>query len=123
MQYLCQLTHIPSVFILPVSACSVTSIVSESVTPWTVGHQAPLFLGFSRQEYWSGFPCPPPGDLSHSGIKPASLMSPSLAGGSLPLGLPGNPRITCELVLNRLKSLLIIKSYHLLSIYSVQNMY
>ena len=37
--------------------------------------------GFSRQEYWSGLPCPPPGDLSDSGMEPASLMSPALAGG------------------------------------------
>ena len=59
----------------------------------------------------------------HPGIKPTSLMSPSLAGGSLPLAPPGNPHVTCELMLNGLKTLLIIKSYHLLSIYSVQNMY
>ena len=44
------------------------------VTLWTVAHQAPLSMGFSRQEYWSGLPCLPPGDL------PESLMSPSLAG-------------------------------------------
>ena len=37
-------------------------------------------MGFSRQEYWSGFPCSPPGDLPDSGIKPASLASPALAG-------------------------------------------
>ena len=42
------------------------------VTPWTVAHQAPLSVGFSRQEYWSGLPCPPPGDLPDSGIKPVS---------------------------------------------------
>ena len=49
-------------------------------TPWTLAHQAPLSMGFSRQEYWSGLPCPPPGDLPYPGIKPASLMSPALAG-------------------------------------------
>ena len=43
--------------------------------------QAPLSKGFSRQEYWSGLPCPPPGDLPDPGIEPASLMSPALAGG------------------------------------------
>ena len=37
-------------------------------------------MGFSRQEYWSGFPCPPPGDAPNPGIEPASLMSPALAG-------------------------------------------
>ena len=52
-------------------------------TPCTVGHQAPLSMEFSRREYWSGLPCPPPGDLSDWGIEPASLMSLSLAGGFL----------------------------------------
>ena len=51
------------------------------VTPWTVAWQAPLFMGFSRQEYWSGLPCPPPWDLHDPGIEPASLASPVLAGG------------------------------------------
>ena len=50
-------------------------------TPWTVAHQAPLSMGFSRQEYCSGLPCPPPGDLPDPGIKPKSLTSPALAGG------------------------------------------
>ena len=50
-------------------------------TPWTVPHQAPLSMGFSRQEYWSGLPFPPPGDLPDPGIEPRSLMSPALAGG------------------------------------------
>ena len=49
-------------------------------TPWTVVHQAPLIMGFSRQEHWSGLPYPPPGDLLHPGIKLMSLMSPALAG-------------------------------------------
>ena len=48
-------------------------------TPRTVAHQAPLSMGFSTQEYWSGFPCPPPGDLPNTGIKPACLRSPALA--------------------------------------------
>ena len=47
----------------------------------TVAHQAPLSMGFSRQEYWSGLPCPPPGDLPDPGIKPESLMSPALEVG------------------------------------------
>ena len=47
----------------------------------TVAQQAPPFKGFSRQEYLSGLPYPPPGDLPDSGIKPASFMSPALAGG------------------------------------------
>ena len=51
------------------------------VTLWTVAHQAPLSMWFSRQEYWRGLPCPPPGDLSNPGTEPMSLMSPALAGG------------------------------------------
>ena len=47
------------------------------VTPWTVARQAPLSVGFSRQEYWSGLPFPPPGDLPDPGIEP---VSPALAG-------------------------------------------
>ena len=47
----------------------------------TVAHQAPLSMEFSRQEYWRGLPCPPPGDLSDPGIEPMSLMSPELASG------------------------------------------
>ena len=47
-------------------------------TPWTVAHQAPLSMGFSRQEYWSALPFPTPGDLPHPGIKLASPSSPAL---------------------------------------------
>ena len=50
------------------------------VTPWTVAHQAPLSMGFSRQGYWSGLPGPPPGDLPDPGTDPGSLMAPTLAG-------------------------------------------
>ena len=50
------------------------------VTSWTLARQAPLFMGFSRQEYWSRLPCPPSGDLPDPGIEPMSLMSPALAG-------------------------------------------
>ena len=57
------------------------SRVQLFATPWTVDHQAPLSIGFSRQEYWSGLPCPSPGDLRDPGTEPASLMSPALAGG------------------------------------------
>ena len=51
------------------------------VTLQTVVHQAPLSVGFSRQEYWSGLPFPPSGDLLDPGIEPVSLMSSALAGG------------------------------------------
>ena len=47
---------------------------------WVVAHQAPLSMGVSRQEYWSGLSCPPPGDLPNPGIELTSLMSPALAG-------------------------------------------
>ena len=49
--------------------------------PWTVAYEAPLSMGFSRQEYCSGLLCPPPGDLPDPGIEPVSLTSPLLAGG------------------------------------------
>ena len=57
------------------------SCVGLFVTLWTVACQAPPSTGFSRQEYWSGLPCPPPGDLLDLGIKLASSMSPAVAGG------------------------------------------
>ena len=57
-------------------------------TPWTVAHQAPLSIGFSRQEYWSGQPSPSPGDLPRSEIKP---LSPALAGGFFITEPPGKP--------------------------------
>ena len=50
--------------------CELLSRVRLFVTPWTVAHQAPLSMGFSRQEYWSGLPSPSPEDVSHPGIKP-----------------------------------------------------
>ena len=59
--------------------CEVTPVVSNSATPWAVPHQASLSMGFSRQGYWSGLPCPLPGDLPNPGIKPVSLTSPALA--------------------------------------------
>ena len=62
--------------------------VQVFATPWTVAHQAPLSMRFSRQAYWSGLPCPPPGDLPNPGIK---LGSPALWVDSLPAELPGNP--------------------------------
>ena len=58
------------------------------VTPWTIAHQAPLSMGFSRQEYWSGLPFPSPGDLPNPGIKPRS---PALQADSLPTELRGKP--------------------------------
>ena len=58
----------------------VLSHVRLFVAPWTVAHKAPLSMRFSRQEDWSGLPCPPPGNLPSPGFVP-SLASPALAGG------------------------------------------
>ena len=66
------------------------SVVSDSfATPWTVAHQAPLSMGFSRQESWSGLPFPSPGAIPDSGIERPTLASPALTGSSLQLALPG----------------------------------
>ena len=62
--------------------------MSDSATPWTVAHQAPPSMGFSKQEYWSGLPFPSPGDLPDSGIKPRS---PALQADALPSETPGKP--------------------------------
>ena len=58
-------------------------------TPWTVAYQAPLSMGFSRQEYWSGLPFPSPGHLPNPGIE---LGSPALQADTLPSEPPGKPR-------------------------------
>ena len=58
------------------------SCVRLCVTLWSGACQAPLSMGFSRQEYWSGLPCPPPRDLPDPGIEPVSLMSPALVDRS-----------------------------------------
>ena len=59
---------------------------------WTVAHQAPLSMGFSRQEYWSGLPFPPPGDLPDPEIEPTSPASPALAWGFFTTETLGKPR-------------------------------
>ena len=60
----------------------------DSCDPWTVAHQAPLSMGFSRQEYWSGLPSPSPGESSPARIEP---VSPTLQVDSLPLSYRGSP--------------------------------
>ena len=67
------------------------SCVQFFVSLWTTAHQAPLSMGFSRQEYWSGLSCPPPGDLPDSGIKLEYPMSPASQVDSLLLSHQGNP--------------------------------
>ena len=73
------------------------SLVTQSsrvwlfATPWTVAHQAPLSMGFSRQEYWSEFPFPSAGHLPNPGIELPSPVSPALQADSLPTELLGKP--------------------------------
>ena len=63
---------------------------------WSVAHQTPLSKGFSRQEYWSGLPCPPPGELPNLGIEPCLLHLLHWQTGSLPLAPPGKPTLSLE---------------------------
>ena len=62
------------------------SRVQLFVAPWTAAHQAPLSMGFSKQESWDGWPCPSPADLPDPGMEPRS---PALQAGSLPAAPPG----------------------------------
>ena len=66
----------------------VTKLCPTLMTPWTIACQAPLSMGFSRQEYWSGLPFPSPGDLPDPGIEPGS---PAQQAESLPAELQGKP--------------------------------
>jgi len=66
------------------------SHVGLFATPWNIAHQAPLSMGFPRQEYWSGLPFPSPGDLSDPEIEPEF---PALAGRSFTTEPPGKPRL------------------------------
>ena len=66
----------------------VTKLCLTLVTPWTIAWQAPLSLGFSRQEYWSGLPCPSPGDRPNAGIEPGS---PAQQADSYRLSHQGSP--------------------------------
>ena len=76
------------------------SCIQLFLTLWTVAHQAPLFMGFSRQEYWSGLPCPPAWDLPNPGIE---LRSPQLQAVSLLSQTPGK-RYRCVSCLYQLSS-------------------
>ena len=73
--------------------CSVTSVVSDPLQPHELygAHQAPLSMGFSMKEYWSGLPCIPPGDLPNPGIEPTSPTPPALQADSLPAEPSGKP--------------------------------
>ena len=64
--------------VFPVCLLSHFSLVQLFAMLWTVTHQDPLSIGFSKQEYWSGWPCPPPGDLAKPGNEPTFLISPCI---------------------------------------------
>ena len=85
--------------ILSVCAVLVISCVQLLANLWTVAHQAPLSMGSYRQEYWSGLPFPPPGDLPNPGIKPVSPASSTLQVDSLPAELSGKPILSVTLSL------------------------
>ena len=89
-----------SVYALHVCLPSRFSRVRLFATVWTVAFQASLSMGFSIQEYWSGLPCPHPGDLPYPGIEPTSLTSPALASRFFTTGATWSTdqdRIACEL--------------------------
>ena len=71
-------------------------------TPWTIACQAPLSMGFSRQEYWSGLSFPSPGDHPDPGIEPASLASPALASRFFATAPPGKPSVRIHELIWRL---------------------
>ena len=97
------------------------SVVSDSTTPWTVAHQAPPSMGFSRQEYWSGLPFPSPGDLPNPGIKPRSL---ALQADSLTSSHQGSQRcfnrLQIETVHKNGWKLFWILEYHLVNFNPLQ---
>ena len=81
-----------------VCVCVSHSVVSDSVTPWTVTHQVPLSVEFSRQEYWSGLPFSSPGDLPNPEIEP---VSPALQADSLLSEPPGKPFMLVDVSLHQ----------------------
>ena len=80
-----------------VQSCFIPVLLS--VTLWTVAPQAPLSMGFSRQEYWRGFPYPPPGDLPDSGIELVSPLAPAFQVDSLLLSHQGSPGLAIIVLL------------------------
>ena len=84
-------TALPVHDCIEVCACLVTSVVSDSAVSWIVARQAPLSMGFSRQEYWSGLPFPSPGIFPTQGLNQHLLHLLSWQVGSLPLAPAGKP--------------------------------
>ena len=87
----------------------VLSCIQLFVTLWTVAHHTPLSIGSSRQEYWSGLPFPPPGDLPYSGIKPTS---PAMAGEFFTTKPLGEPIITIYCIKELCECDLFLKIYY-----------
>ena len=83
-----------------VCVLSCFSHVRLFATQWNIAQQAPLSVGFLREEHWDGLPSPPPGDLPDPGIEPTSHVAPALQVDSLLLSHLGSPK-TCVLHLNR----------------------
>ena len=81
------------------SVLSRFSQIQFFVTIWVVAHQAPLSMGFCRQEHWSELPCPPPGDLPDPGIKPASPAPPASQADSLHRATAEAPKLWCDPVI------------------------
>ena len=79
----------------PMDRCA-CSVVADSATPWAIARQAPLSMGLSRQEYWSGLPFPSPGNFLTQGWNPHLLHLLNWRVGSLPLAPPGKPSIEDE---------------------------
>ena len=84
-----------SYFFFFFSEVKVLSRVRLFATPWSIAHQAPLSMGFSRQEYWSGLPFPSPGNLPNSGIEPRS---PALQADALTSEPPVYSKTNYEMV-------------------------
>ena len=82
-----------TIFVMFLSLCARFSRAQLFVIPWTVACQAPLTMGFSRQEHWSGLPRPPPGDLLDPGIEPESSLAPEFAGEFFTTEPPGRPYV------------------------------
>ena len=99
-----------SILFTPVCA-QVLSYVRLFGIPWTVAHQAPLSMGFSRQVYWSGLPFPAPMDLPDPGIEPVSPVSPVMTGGFFTTETPRKPFFLVSLFLLKLTSFNVTVSF------------
>ena len=76
-----------------VQVCSIVKLCLILVTPWTIAHQTPRSMGFSRQEYQNGLPFPSPGSFPNPGVEPMFSTSPALAGKFFSTEPPGKPKL------------------------------